>query len=170
MNFSKNILTEILGPKVWTWEDLLMLRLLPTNKNSQPRPLLRLPLTLSWILRLIWNHKQGPCSSPCLGKIIGMTFSMQKRTRFLPTDFCPTLSCFNEFLFSWKSLLSNINPPLLYSCWHTPSIEPWSAQFLHTICQWFCQPSTPCLYPCFSIFQQTMVKGWRGAGGSSVKR
>ncbi len=31
------------------------------------------PFTLSWILRLIWKHKQGPCSSPCLGKIIGMT-------------------------------------------------------------------------------------------------
>ena len=94
---------------------------------------------------------------------------MQKRTRFLPTAFYTILSCFNEFPFFMKSLLSNIQSALLYSSRWTPSIEPQTATFLHTVCQWFCQHSEPCLNPCFSIFQQTMVKGWRGAGGQVWK-
>ena len=41
--------------KDWTWEDLLVLSPLPTDTNSQPRPLLRPPLPLHpvWILRFI---------------------------------------------------------------------------------------------------------------------
>jgi len=172
MNFSKTYLLRFLAQRFerektsWCWDSCQLTRFL----SPPPFPASSPPSPCPGFYDLSGIFKQGPCSSPCLGKIIGMTFSMQKRTRFLPTDFCTTLSCFNEFLFSWKSLLSNINPPLLYSCRHTPSIEPWSAKFLHTVCQWFCQPSEPCLYPCFSILQQTMVKGWRGAGGSSVKR
>ena len=46
----------------------------------------------------------------------------------------------------------------------TLASNPGLLKFLHTPCQRFRQHSEPCLYPCFSIFQQTMVKGWRGAG------
>ena len=87
---------------------------------------------------------------------------MQKRTRFLLTAFYTILSCFNEFPFFMKSLLSNVQSALLYSSRCTPSIEPQSAKFLHTVCQWFCQPSEPCLDPCFSILKRTMARGWGG--------
>ncbi len=87
---------------------------------------------------------------------------MQKRTRFLPTAFYTILSCFNELPFFMKSLLSNIQSALLYSSRWTPSIEPQTATFLHTVCQWFCQPSEPCLNPCFYILKRTMARGWGG--------
>ena len=51
----------------------------------------------------------------------------------------------------------------------TLASNPGLFKFLHTPCQRFCQHSEPCLYPCFSIFQQTMVKEWRGAGGQVWK-
>ncbi len=95
---------------------------------------------------------------------------MQKRTRFLPTAFYTILSCFNEFPFFMKSLLSNTQSALLYSSRCTPSIEPQSAKFLRTVCQWFCQPSEPCLDPCFSILKRTMARGWGGGGGVKCER
>ena len=166
----KTYLLRFFSPKVWTWEDLLMPRLLPTNTISQPRPLLCLPLPppspYSGFYDL--SGKQGPCSSPCIGKIIGMTFLCGSVPGFCQQSFA-LFSCFNEFLFSWKIFTFEFNPPLLHSYRRNPSIEPWIAKFLHTVCQRFCQHSEPCLYPCFSIFQQTMVKVWWGAGGQVWK-
>ncbi len=95
---------------------------------------------------------------------------MQKRTRFLPTAFYTILACFNEFPFFMKSLLSNTQSALLYSSRCTSSIEPQTATFLHTVCQWFCQPSEPCLDPCFSILKRTMARGWGGVEGSTCER
>ena len=123
------ILTDILSPKVWTWEDLLMPRLLPTNTISQPRPLLRLPLPppspYSGFYDL--SGKQGPCSSPCLGKIIGMTFLCRNVPGFCQQIFALLFLVSTNSFFHEKSLFSNINPPLLYPYLCNPSIEPWTA-------------------------------------------
>jgi hypothetical protein len=142
-----------------------MPRLLPTNTISQPRPLLRPPPPSPYSGFYDLSGKQGPCSSPCIGKIIGMTFPMQNRTRFFANRFLHFFLVLTNPFFHEKSLLSNLTRPCFYSRRRNPSIKPWIAKFLHTVCQRFCQHSEPCLYPCFSISQQTMVKGWRGAGG-----
>ena len=165
----KNILTEILSPKVWTWEDLLMLRLLPTNTISQPRPFLRLPLpppfTLSWILRLIWNHKQGPCSSPCLGKIIGMTFLC----RNVP-GFCQQLFTL-FFLVSTNSFFPrNLHFRILtrpcFSCLGvTLASNPDLLSFCTQYANDFANPANPVLIPVFLFFN----KQWRGGGGQAWK-
>jgi hypothetical protein len=94
-----------------------------------------------------------------------MTFPCRNVPGFCQQIFALLFLVSTNSSFFMKSLLSNTQPALLYSFRCTPSIEPQSAKFLHTVCQRFCQHSEPCLYPCFSIFQQTMVKGWRGAGG-----
>ena len=81
------------------------------------------------------------------------------------------LFCFNEFLISFIKLCFRIfNPLLLHSSRCTPSIEPQSAKFLHTVCQRFCQLSEPCSDPCFSSVQRTMARGWGGGGGVKCER
>ncbi len=148
-----------------------MSRLLPTHTISQPRPLPRLPLpppfTLSWILRLIRKIQTGSLFEPVSWLNHWHDFSGLKHTRFCQQLFAPFF-CFNEFPHSFmKSCFRIPNPLLLHPPRCTPSIEPQSAKFLHTVCQRFCQLSEPCSDPCFLLFNGQ----WRGGGGerSNVK-
>jgi len=135
-----------------------MPRLLPTNTISQPRPLLRLPLPppspYPGFYDLSGIFKQGPCSSPCLGKIIGMTFLCRNVPGFCQQIFALFLLVLTNPFFHEKSLLSNINPPLLYSCRRNPSIEPWTAKFCTQYANDFANPANPVFIPVFPFFNK----------------
>ena len=99
-----------------------------------------------------------------------MTFLCRNVPGFCQQLFTPFF-CFNEFPHSFmKSYFRIPNPLLLHPSRCTPSIEPQSAKFLHTVCQRFCQLSEPCLDPCFSSLQRTMARGWRGGRGVKCER
>ena len=143
-----------------------MPRPLSTNTISQPRPLPRLspPLTLSCILWLIWKHKQGPCSSPCLGKIIGMTFLCRNVPGFCQQLFTLFFLVSTNSSFSWN-LYFRIPNPL---CFVRLSVPLASNPNLLRFCTLYANDfanSEPCLDPCFSILKRTMVRGWGGGGG-----
>jgi hypothetical protein len=84
----------------------------PAPFPASPSP----PFTLSWILQLIWNHKQGPCSSPCLGKICGAskiklkkvnkkrTVTVRRVIIFLNISRGPLLICLQCCLHQYKTL------------------------------------------------------------------
>jgi hypothetical protein len=72
-----------------------------------------------------------------------------------------TNSFFHENLNFWM-----LTRPC-FTCVGIPlASNPDLLKFLHTICQWFCQPSEPCLYPCFPFFNK---QWWRSGGGRGIK-
>jgi hypothetical protein len=62
--------------------------------------------------------------------------------------------------------MKNINPPLLYSCRHNPSIEPWTAKFCTQYANDFANTANPVFIPVFPFFNK---QWWRGGGGRGVK-
>ena len=93
---------------------------------------------------------------------------MQKRTRFLPTAFYTILSCFNEFPFFMKSLLSNFQSALLHSTRWIPNIKPQTATFLHTYANDFANTANPVSIPVF-LFLNGQWRGGGGVEGSTVE-
>ena len=86
---------------------------------------------------------------------------MQKRTRFLPTAFYTILSCFNEFPFFMKSLLSNSNP-LCFICLGEPlASNPRLLRFCTQYANDFANTANPVSIPVFLFLNEQ----WRGGGG-----
>ena len=157
MNF-KIYLLRFFSPKVWTWEDLLMPRLSSTNTISQPRPL---PFTLSCILRLIWKHKQGPCSSPCIGKIIGMTFLCRNVPGFCQQLFTPFFLVSTNSLFSWNLYFRISNPLCFIRLGEPLASNPRLLRFCTQYANDFANPANPVLIPGVLFLNEQ----WRGGGG-----
>jgi hypothetical protein len=93
-----------------------------------------------------------------------MTFLCRNVPGFCQQLFAPFFFVSTNSPIFMKSYFRIPNWLLLHPSRCTPSIEPQSAKFLHTVCQRFCQFSEPCLDPCFSSLQRTMARGWRGDG------
>jgi hypothetical protein len=171
MNF-KIYLLRFFSPKVWTWEDLLMPRLLSTNTISQPCPLPRPPppppFTLSCILRLIWKHKQGPCSSPCIGKIIGMTFLCRNVPGFCQQLFTPFFLVSTNSLFSWNLYFRISNPLCFIRLGEPLASNPRLLRFCTQYANDFANPANPVLIPVF-LFLNEQWRGGGGVEGSTVK-
>jgi hypothetical protein len=86
---------------------------------------------------------------------------MQKRTRFLSTAFCTTLSCFNEFLFSWNLHFRILTRPC-FTCLGVPlASNPDLLSFCTQYANDFANPANSVLIPVFLFFN----KQWRGGGG-----
>ena len=96
-----------------------------------PAPFFASRFTPSWILRRIWNHKQGPCSSLCLGKIIGMTFLCRNLPGFCQQIFA-LLFLVSTNSFFHENLYFRI---LTRPCFTRVGIPLASNPDLHTVCQ-----------------------------------
>ena len=169
MNFSKIYLLRFLAQRFerektsWCWDSCQLTRFLsPAPFFASPSP----PLTLSWILRLIWNHKQGPCSSPCLGKIIGMTFLCRNVPGFCQQIFAllflvSTNSFFHENLYFrilTRPCFTRVGIPLASN----PDLLSFCTQYAND----FANPANPVFIPVFLFFNK---QWWGGGGGRGVK-
>jgi hypothetical protein len=133
-----------------------MPRLLPTNTISQPRPLLRPPLPppspYSGFYDL--SGKQGPCSSPCLGKIIGMTFLCRNVPGFCQQIFAllflvSTNSFFHENLYFrilTRPCFTRVGIPLASN----PDLLSFCTQYAND----FANPANPVFIPVFPFFNK----------------
>ena len=86
---------------------------------------------------------------------------MQKRTRFLPTAFYTILSCFNEFPFFMKSLLSNVQSALLFRLGEPLASNPRLLRFCTQYANDFANTANPVSIPVFLFLNEQ----WRGGGG-----
>jgi hypothetical protein len=140
-----------------------MPRLLSTSTISQPRPLPRppLPFTLSCILRLLWKHNQGPCSSPCLVKKIGMTFLCWNVPGFCQQPFTLFFLVSTNSSFPWN-LYFRIPNLLCFIRLGVPlASNPNLLSFCTLYANDFANPASPVLIPVFLFLNGQ----WRGGGG-----
>ncbi len=115
-------------------------------------------------LQLIMKDmNRAPCFEPLSWLNCWHDFCVLKTYPLLPPTSRTPFRLTNFSAFFGKLYFRIVNPLLLQSFRCTPSVEPQSAMFLHTICQRFCQTSEPCSNPCFSLLFNGQ---WReGAGG-----
>jgi len=84
----------------------------------------------------------------CIGKIIGITFLVQKRTRFL-LSFLHHSFLFQRIPFFHEIFLSNFQSALLHSTRWIPNIKPQTATFLHKYANDFAHTANPVSIPDF---------------------
>ena len=84
----------------------------------------------------------------CIGKIIGITFLVQKRTRFL-LSFLHHSFLFQRIPFFHEIFLSNFQSALLHSTRWIPNIKPQTATFLHEYANDFAHTANPVSIPDF---------------------
>jgi len=164
MNFKNLTYLDSLVEKFEREKTSCLPRPLSTSTISQPRPLPRPPPSLHPILYFTTSVETQTGSlvrARCIGKIIGITFLVQKRTRFFAKLFTPFFLVSTNSLFSWnlyfrisnplcfirlgESLTSN--PRLLRFCTSMPMISPTQRTLFQSLT---------------SIFKRTMARGWGG--------
>jgi hypothetical protein len=149
----------------WCRDSCQLTRFLsPAPFPAPPPP----PFTLSCILRLIWKHKQGPCSSPCIGKIIGMTFLCRNVPGFCQQLFTPFFLVSTNSLFSWNLYFRISNPLCFIRLGEPLASNPRLLRFCTQYANDFANPANPVLIPVF-LFLNEQWRGGGGVEGSTVK-
>ena len=151
MNFKDLTYLDSLVEKFEREKTSCLPRLLSTSTISQPRPLPRPPPSLHPILYFTTSVETQTGSlvrARCIGKIIGITFLVQKRTRFL-LSFLHHSFLFQRIPFFHEIFLSNFQSALLHSTRWTPNIKPQTATFSHKYANDFANTANPVSIPDF---------------------
>ena len=151
MNFKDLTYLDSLVEKFEREKTSCLPRPLSTSTISQPRPLPRpppLPSPYPVFYNFCGNTNRVHVRARCIGKIIGITFLVQKRTRFL-LSFLHHSFLFQRIPFFHEIFLSNFQSALLHSTRWIPNIKPQTATFLHKYANDFAHTANPVSIPDF---------------------